>query len=227
MHGEVETSYAPRVVGTLLHLVVLAGAAWLLLGGGIETIGAWLGQDWHSGDLPRRAVLFSFGCALWLRMLLTGFWLLRRRLDWSELSGVIFACVVYQLGFALLGVSQTAPLGWLDAAGVALFLLGSWLNTWSEVQRKRFKDNPANQGKLYTGGLFRLARHINYFGDTLWVTGWAMLTHNAWSAIVPVLLTLGFVFVFIPMLSKYLRQRYGRQYDEWTKNSKTFVPFVY
>ncbi|MGR5960169.1 DUF1295 domain-containing protein [Bacillus cereus] len=38
------------------------------------------------------------------------------------------------------------------------------LNTVSELLRKSFKDNPVNQGKLYTGGLFKYAIHINYLG---------------------------------------------------------------
>ena len=34
-------------------------------------------------------------------------------------------------------------------------------------------------------------------------------------AVQPFALSLGFVFAFIPSLSKYLRSRYGEQYDEW------------
>ena len=51
--------------------------------------------------------------------------------------------------------------------GILLFIIGSYINTYSEIQRKRFKDNPNNKGKLYTLGLFQYARHINYFGDIL------------------------------------------------------------
>jgi protein-S-isoprenylcysteine O-methyltransferase Ste14 len=75
--------------------------------------------------------------------------------------------------------------------------------------------------------LFRYARHINYFGDTLWVVGWAMVTYNPWSALVPAALATGFVFFFILALTAHLKQKYGDQYDEWTKTTKKFVPFLY
>jgi steroid 5-alpha reductase family enzyme len=155
------------------------------------------------------------------------FWLLKRKFGWDELVGVLFACVVYQIGFAVLGAGNDAALGLLEVAGVALFLFGSYLNTWSEIQRKRFKADPANQGKLFTGGWFRCARHINYFGDTLWVAGWAMLTGNLWSAIVPVALAAGFVFFFMPPLTAHLKAKYGEQYDEWAKTTRRYVPFVW
>jgi len=227
MHGEVETSYVPRTAGAVFHLLLLGVAGWILLGGGIEAVGVWFGQEWSPGDLARRIVLFVLGCVLFGRLALTSFWVLKRRFDWSELAGGAFACVVYQIGFAFLGATEAAALGMVGVVGIGLFVLGSYLNTWSEVQRKRFKENPANKGKLYTKGLFGCARHINYFGDTLWVTGWAMVTGNPWSAVIPVALAAGFVFFFIPSLSGYLRERYGEQYDEWAKSTKKFVPFVY
>ena len=227
MHGEKETSWAPRTTGVVLHAVVLAVAGWILLGGGITTVGAWIGADWPAGNLARRAALFAFGCILFARLGFTLFWLLKRRFDWGELVGVTFACVAYQIGFALLGAGETAPFGALGAVGVGLFLVGSYLNTWSEVERKRFKDDPANQGKLFTQGLFRYARHINYFGDLVWVTGWALATGNPWAAIIPVLLAAGFVFLAIPSLSAHLREKYGSQYDQWASTTKRFVPFVY
>ena len=43
----------------------------------------------------------------------------------------------------------------------------------------------------------------------------------------PVILTLSFIFSFIPILSQYLREKYGEQFVEWEKNSKMFIPFIY
>jgi hypothetical protein len=44
-------------------------------------------------------------------------------------------------------------------------------NGLSELQRYRWKRQPQNAGRLYTGGLFAYARHINYFGDQELFTG--------------------------------------------------------
>lgn len=228
MHGKRETSMAPRVVCTLAHAAMLGVAFWLYFGGGDATLSRWFGFESTSSDqVARRVVLVSFGVVLFLRIALTNFVLLKRKFGWDELGGVLFALLVYQVGFALLALPATTAMGPLEIGAVVIFIIGSWLNTGSELQRKAFKEDPHNAGKLYTGGLFRYARHINYFGDMLWVTAWAIVTRNAWSAVVPVVLTAGFVFAFIPSLNKYLRSRYGQQFEEWAKSTKALIPFIY
>ena len=48
---------------------------------------------------------------------------------------------------------------------------------WRSGRRPwRWKQQPANAGHLYVGGLFAFARHINYFGEILTFLGWALLT---------------------------------------------------
>ncbi len=219
MHGEPENSGTTRTVCTLVHVLFLCIASWIYFAGGDE----------HAGLAysPRHVLLLGFGVVLFLRMSFALFVLLKRKFDWDELAGVVFALLVYQVGFALLGHAQVAPLGFFDASAAFLFLFGSYLNTASEWQRKRFKENPEHGGLLYTEGLFSWARHINYFGDTLWVLGWAMVTRNLWSLLVPIAITAAFLFAFIPPLSKHPATRYGEQYEDWKKNSKAFVPFVY
>ena len=116
---------------------------------------------------------------------------------------------------------------WLYFGSGYQIVLGSFLNTGSEIQRYFFKNNPAHKGVLYTGGMSSLARHINYFGDSLWVTAWAILTRNIWSIFIPILITAMFVFVFIPSLTKHLKSHYGEDFDAWAKRTKAFVPFLY
>jgi len=228
MHGQREISSTPRVVCTCLHAGFLALAAWIYFGRGASVLLGWAGPDWaQPGDVGRRMLLLFLGVVIFVRMTLTLFVLLERRFDWSELSGVVFALLVYQVGFALLAVGETTPLDVFDGAALLVFLAGSALNTGSEMQRKRFKADPGNKGRLYTGGLFKLARHINYFGDVLWVGAWAFMTRNPVSALIPVLLAMGFLFAFIPSLSRHLRSKYGEQYERWEKETKAFIPFVY
>lgn len=217
MHGQQETSPVTRlVVWGFGHLLLLTLAGWIYLGHWVTP-----------GDPARRLVLFLFGVVMWSRMLLTAFVFLRRRIGWSEAGGVIVALALYQVGFALLGAGAQERLSAWDSGSIALFVLGSYLNTWSEWQRRRFKADPANRGRLFTKGLFRLARHINYLGDTLWVTGWALLTRNGWALLIPALLAALFIFSQIPTLSRYLQEHYGVQYTEWARTTKRFIPFVY
>lgn len=58
--------------------------------------------------------------------------------------------------------------------GAALYTVGILVEPISETQRKIFKDKPENKGKPYSGGLFGLARNINYGAYTLWRGGMAL-----------------------------------------------------
>ena len=60
------------------------------------------------------------------------------------------------------------------AIGTSLFAIGISVEIVSEFQRAIAKRQPTNQGKLFTGGLFVLCRHPNYFGYLLWRTGYAL-----------------------------------------------------
>ena len=210
-----------------MHILVVLGVAWVYFGGGITIIGQWFGQAWHAADFGRRVLLLSYAVILLVRMYVTAFVLLTRRFDWTECIAVIGAVVFYQFGFALLGATSVTPLNAIDLLSVGLFALGSYLNTGSEVQRKKFKENPLNQGKLYTGGMFGVVRHPNYLGDILWASGWAVATHNVWAFVIPILAAAGFVFKFIPELSSYLSRRYGTQYVDWANKTKRLLPYIY
>ncbi len=227
MHGEVETSLVPRTTWVLAHLVILGVAWWILFAGGYDSISRMLGQKWPVGDPSRGGILFACGVVLWMRMLLGAYYLLTRRFRWGEAIAVIGAVTFYQLGFALAGAGTQEPLSGIDAIGISLFVLGSALTTGSEMQRKRFKDKREHKGQLFTGGFFRLARHVNYLGDSVWLTGWALITHNGWAALMPIVATGGFIFFFIPDLSRHLQSRYGEQYTQWSKRTARFIPFVY
>ncbi len=226
MHGETEISKAPRISWGIAHalLVLLAGLLYTQAGS------QWWGGFWgieRAGDELRRLVLWLFGITLWLRMTFTGLYLLRRRFGWEEFWPVLFASAVYQLGFAALGTTNPKPVGTLAVLSIGLYLLGSFLNTYSELQRKRFKDRPENQGRLFVGGLFSRIRHVNYLGDSLWALGWAILTGSIWALIIPILLTTGFIFYFIPTLSIHLQSKYGEPYEQWVKRSWALIPFIY
>jgi protein-S-isoprenylcysteine O-methyltransferase Ste14 len=36
-----------------------------------------------------------------------------------------------------------------------------------------------------------------------------------------------FVSLHIPILDRYLGERYGSEYVEWRRHSKTLIPFIY
>ena len=62
----------------------------------------------------------------------------------------------------------------LIAIGATAYFIGIIAEAVSEFQRKAFKANPANKGQPYAGGLFSLARNINYGAYTVWRAGYAL-----------------------------------------------------
>ncbi len=153
---------------------------------------------------------------------------LPRGISWKEaiMNSVMFA--IYYIGFpVLLMISTQQPNILVVVAGWILFAGGSLLNTMSELLRKPFKDNPANKGKLYTGGLFKYAMHINYLGDCIWVLGLAMISNNVYSLFIPLGLFLVFVFDYIPKSDQYLQTKYGDQFTAYRQKTKRLIPFIW
>lgn len=95
-------------------------------------------------------------------------------------------------------------------AGTVLYVTGILTETVSEVQRSRFKKDERNKGKPYSGGLFGLARHINYTGYTFWRTGFAVVAAGPlWGAVLASWFLFDFSQRAIPVLDKYCSNRVG------------------
>jgi len=99
----------------------------------------------------------------------------------------------------------------------------------SEIQRQVFKKDRKNKGKVYDGGLFSLSRHINYFGYTLWRTGYALAAGGwTWGAVTASFFVYDFNFRAIPVLQHYLEENYGPEYEQYKQAVPyKFVPFIY
>lgn len=94
--------------------------------------------------------------------------------------------------------------------GSTLYTAGLFIEWFSEVQRHVFKKDPKNKGKVYTGGLFGVSRHINYLGYTMWRSGYALAAGGwVWGSIVGAFFTYDFCSRGIPVLQKYLEERVG------------------
>lgn len=212
-------SISQKICFALIHACIVATCIWLAFGS----------IEWPN---PTRARLLAL-CAIvyWIRHCVTLFVLLKRQVAYSEVFGLSLFIAVFEIGFVLLGAgildNTSTPIGGLDWAAFALILLGSYLNTGSELQRWRWKKKPKSKGLCYTDGLFGYATHINYFGDSVLFIGWAMLASSLFAWSIPIFVTAGFVFFHIPALDTYLSKRYGAKFDEYATKTAKLVPFVY
>jgi steroid 5-alpha reductase family enzyme len=117
------------------------------------------------------------------------------------------------------------PLDWL---GALLWAIGFSFEAVGDAQLTRFKANPANQGKLYTRGLWRYTRHPNYFGEAVLWWGFYIIALAAgrwWTIFSPVLMTFLLLRVSgVAMLERRLKYRPG--YEDYMHRTRAFVPWL-
>jgi protein-S-isoprenylcysteine O-methyltransferase Ste14 len=226
LYADHSTTRVQRLALTASLALALAVAWWLLLGGAV-TAGLWFHLHWTPGDPTRRLALAIALSIYFVRLLFTQFVFLRRALGWSEASTIAVWVFILCLWLSLAAASNPTSLGVAAAAGFALFLLGSWMNSWSEYTRHRWKQRPENRGRLYTLGLFRLTRHPNYLGDVLSFSGLCLIAGRWFAAPIPILMLAGFVFVNIPMLDAHLHDHYGAAFDDYAARTARLIPFLY
>ncbi len=202
-------------------------AWWLLFGGGLETAGGWFGWTWRPGDLVRRACLAAALSIYYVRILFTEFVFLKRGVSWSEVFTIApWMFCIYVL-VAATGGQDVRVLGMTGAIGVALFAAGSWMNCAAEHSRHVWKQRPENRARLYTQGLFRHLRHPNYFGDLISFSGLCFVSAAWVTAVIPVLMLVGFVFVNVPLLDSHLRDKYGEEFYEYASRTRKLIPFMF
>lgn len=227
LYSQKSPALAQKLIITLIELMLIALSAWIMFGGGEKIVAALLGYQPAVEPPTRRWIVLAFNIIVLLRMAFMMFYLMKRSIPWSEAFTVPFAFALYFVGYAVLVLPSQSALGTLDWFAIALFVLGSCLNTGSELGRHFFKLDAANTGKLYTKGLFAYAMHINFFGDILWVTAYALVTQNPWSIPIPIFISLFFAFGNVPMLDKHLAEHYGAPFTDYAARTKKLFPFIW
>ncbi|KPK24698.1 MAG: hypothetical protein AMJ70_01175 [Dehalococcoidia bacterium SG8_51_3] len=211
--SEHKPSFGPKILAiTALSLAVASG---------------WLMSDSVRGNFVGSILLLTFAIFYLLRLLATLFVFLKRRMSWQEailISTVMSIIIIVLFNY---GRRQSNSINAVDIIAIVLYLFGSYLNTFSEYQRYVWKRKPQNLGHLYTEGLFRFSMHMNYFGDVVLFTGFALVTHNFVLFLIPLLMMLNFAVVLIPSLDDYLEDKYCTEFQEYAKRTKKFIPFVY
>lgn len=221
-----ERSLAPKLFVLTALLAGLGVAGWMLFGP-LEALPAYLKPPNSDAAFARRLVLMiCFGVYV-ARLLATLFVFYRRKMYWIEAILVAnLMPVVFPFG-AYLCAGIAEPLGWPAAIGFALYGLGSTLNTVGEYRRDVWKRDHRNAGQLYTGGLFRRVRHVNYLGDVLIFSGIALIVGDLRFFIVPGLMVGLFAGFLIPLKEQYLREKYGVAFDAYAARSQRLIPFLF
>jgi steroid 5-alpha reductase family enzyme len=138
----------------------------------------WLKPYLISGDPFRRVLIALCLIIYFLRLQVTVWAFQKRQWVWPETIIISIVVPLALYAFAHVGGNNLQPFGVIETVGGLLYFLGSYSNTSSEYRRHVWKFKKENKGRLYTDGLFRYSMHINYFGDVVLFTGFAMITHS-------------------------------------------------
>jgi steroid 5-alpha reductase family enzyme len=141
------------------------------------------------------------------------------------------------LAAALAAVTSTEPkrLDVLAFVGLAVWVIGFALEATADLQKGRFRADPANKGSFINSGLWAISRHPNYFGEiTLW-TGIAIIALpvlRSWQFVT--LISPVFVYLLItrvsgvPLLEKKAEATWGGEeaYGAYKRRTPVLVPFL-
>jgi len=116
----------------------------------------------------------------------------------------------------------------LSYVGLAVCLLSALIQFISDGQMRAFRKQSGNKGQNMASGLWKNSRHPNYFGEIafwwgVWLIQLSVLPSYWWTVAAPVLMTMLFVFISIPLMEKkLLASKEG--YSEYIKNTSMLLP---
>jgi steroid 5-alpha reductase family enzyme len=150
---------------------------------------------------------------------------------WLKSLYIVFglqAVLAWIISLPLLGaVLGGAPLGWLDLAAAALWLVGFGFEAIGDQQLASFKADPANKGRVLDQGLWRYTRHPNYFGEACiwWAYYLFALSAGAWWSIIgPIVVTFLLLRVSgVTLLEKDITER-RPAYRDYIERTNAFFP---
>jgi steroid 5-alpha reductase family enzyme len=115
-----------------------------------------------------------------------------------------------------------------ETAAAAVTAAAIVLETVADLQLRRFARDPAHRGRVADRGLWRHSRHPNYLGEIgfwwgLWLFGLAAAPSWWWTVAGPIVMTLLFVVVSIPLMDRRsLERRPG--YAEHMRRVPALIP---
>jgi steroid 5-alpha reductase family enzyme len=143
----------------------------------------------------------------------------------------LFPTVMVWLGcLPLYVVMRTGrpSLGWADIPATLICFGAVCLALAADEQMRRFRKDPAHEGRHISRGLWSRVRHPNYLGEIAWWWGvWVFALAAApgawWAGTGAVAITLMFVYVSVPMMeARTLATRAG--YERYRKRTPMLLP---
>ena len=134
----------------------------------------------------------------------------------------------------LIALNPLEPIGIFFIMGALLWLLGFGFEVIADRQKKYFSEQPKNEGRFITQGLWSVSRHPNYFGEIILWAGIAIISLpflSGWQYVT--LVSPVFLFLLLtrisglPFLEDKAEKKWGedKDYIEYKKRTPILVPF--
>ncbi len=138
--------------------------------------------------------------------------------------------VILSAPFLFTAMNEYPAVSWTEYLALALWLVAIVGESVADNQLRRFKQDPANRGKVCTTGLWNYSRHPNYFFEWLvWIAFFlaASAAPYGWVTIYCPVLMLYFLFRItgIPMTEEQSVRTKGDAYREYQRTTSPFVPW--
>lgn len=143
------------------------------------------------------------------------------------LQGILLMLVSITLLGANYG-TVSDKLNIFDFIGIFLWIIGISFEAGGDYQLAKFKNNPANKGRVLDKGFWKYTRHPNYFGDSAVWWAFAFFSVAAgsyWQIAGAILMTLLIIKVSgVALLEKTLKGA-KLEYTEYIRKTNSFLPW--
>jgi len=174
-------------------------------------------------------VILGGWAIFWIGWLAASIGVKTGRTSWGRFAGIRVIIVLAVLLLARVRVLRGHAVSelWLQAIGLAIFVLGLALAVWARVYLGRNWGMPMTEKtdpELVTTGPYRTVRHPIYTGIILAMVGSAIAISVYW--LVAVVL-LGAYFVYSAVMEeRHMARTFPGTYPRYKQSTKMLIPFI-
>ena len=176
------------------------------------------------------SVIFAAWVGFWIYWLAASIGVKAGQTRWTRFAGIrlgVVLIVLLLLRVRAFKAHAATNDPWLQAIGLAIFVLGLALAVWARVYLGRNWGMPMSQKvdpELVTTGPYRRVRHPIYSGIMLAMIGTTIAVSLYWLVAVVVL---GAYFVYSALVEeRFIAERFPDSFPEYKQSTKMLIPFI-